>query len=125
MWNQVSAVLEEAHGILAELQSYNGAGQEIREVSVQPISQYVSVNAAECVCRRVSHMVEPGRVQTEMWEKSISNVFLQPEHKHPLERCGAGPEDQQQTDPPPCPSETHHSTFLYSGNRRCSAVGGS
>lgn len=33
MWNQVSAVLEEAHGILAELQSYNGAGQEIREVS--------------------------------------------------------------------------------------------
>lgn len=33
VWNQVSAVLEEAHGILAELQSYNGAGQEIREVS--------------------------------------------------------------------------------------------
>lgn len=32
VWNQVSAVLEEAHGILAELQSYNGAGQEIREV---------------------------------------------------------------------------------------------
>ncbi|KAJ8273096.1 hypothetical protein GJAV_G00097360, partial [Gymnothorax javanicus] len=31
VWNQVSAVLEEAHGILAELQSYNGAGQEIRE----------------------------------------------------------------------------------------------
>ena len=25
-------MLEEAHGILAELQSYNGAGQEIREV---------------------------------------------------------------------------------------------
>lgn len=36
MWNQVSAVLEEAHGILAELQSYNGAGQEIREVSTPP-----------------------------------------------------------------------------------------
>lgn len=34
MWNQVSAVLEEAHGILAELQSYNGAGQEIREVGL-------------------------------------------------------------------------------------------
>lgn len=33
VWNQVSAVLEEAHGILAELQSYNGAGQDIREVS--------------------------------------------------------------------------------------------
>lgn len=32
VYNQVSAVLEEAHGILAELQSYNGAGQEIREV---------------------------------------------------------------------------------------------
>lgn len=37
MWNQVSAVLEEAHGILAELQSYNGAGQEIREVSTTPL----------------------------------------------------------------------------------------
>ncbi|TKS88934.1 Protein FAM49A [Collichthys lucidus] len=35
VWNQVSAVLEEAHGILAELQSYNGAGQEIREVSIK------------------------------------------------------------------------------------------
>ncbi len=34
VWNQVSAVLEEAHGILAELQSYNGAGQEIREVGL-------------------------------------------------------------------------------------------
>ena len=28
-------MLEEAHGILAELQSYNGAGQEIREVSTK------------------------------------------------------------------------------------------
>lgn len=37
MWNQVSAVLEEAHGILAELQSYNGAGQEIREVSANGV----------------------------------------------------------------------------------------
>ncbi len=27
-------MLEEAHGILAELQSYNGAGQEIREVGL-------------------------------------------------------------------------------------------
>lgn len=37
VWNQVSAVLEEAHGILAELQSYNGAGQEIREVSIKAV----------------------------------------------------------------------------------------
>lgn len=37
VWNQVSAVLEEAHGILAELQSYNGAGQEIREVSTKQL----------------------------------------------------------------------------------------
>ncbi|NWR78748.1 FA49A protein, partial [Centropus unirufus] len=32
VWNQVSAVLEEAQAVLAELQSYTGAGQEIREV---------------------------------------------------------------------------------------------
>ncbi|XP_071432788.1 CYFIP-related Rac1 interactor B-like isoform X4 [Pithys albifrons albifrons] len=31
VWNQVNAVLEEAQTILAELQSYTGAGQEIRE----------------------------------------------------------------------------------------------
>lgn len=37
MWNQVNAVLEEAQGVLAELQSYTGAGQEIREVgAAQP-----------------------------------------------------------------------------------------
>ncbi|NXK18835.1 FA49B protein, partial [Arenaria interpres] len=32
VWNQVNAVLEEAQAVLAELQSYTGAGQEIREV---------------------------------------------------------------------------------------------
>uniref|UniRef100_A0A8B9C594 CYRIA/CYRIB Rac1 binding domain-containing protein n=1 Tax=Anser brachyrhynchus TaxID=132585 RepID=A0A8B9C594_9AVES len=37
VWNQVNAVLEEAQGVLAELQSYTGAGQEIREVgAAQP-----------------------------------------------------------------------------------------
>lgn len=36
MWNQVNAVLEEAQTILAELQSYTGAGQEIREVGATP-----------------------------------------------------------------------------------------
>lgn len=36
MWNQVNAVLEEAQTILAELQSYTGAGQEIREVGAAP-----------------------------------------------------------------------------------------
>lgn len=36
MWNQVNAVLEEAQTILAELQSYTGAGQEIREVGEAP-----------------------------------------------------------------------------------------
>lgn len=34
MWNQVNAVLEEAQTILAELQSYTGAGLEIREVGL-------------------------------------------------------------------------------------------
>lgn len=37
MWNQVNAVLEEAQTILAELQSYTGAGQEIREVGAAPV----------------------------------------------------------------------------------------
>lgn len=37
VWNQVNAVLEEAQGVLAELQSYTGAGQEIREVGAAPL----------------------------------------------------------------------------------------
>lgn len=37
MWNQVNAVLEEAQAVLAELQSYTGAGQEIREVGTAPL----------------------------------------------------------------------------------------
>lgn len=37
MWNQVNAVLEESQGVLAELQSYTGAGQEIREVGAAPV----------------------------------------------------------------------------------------
>lgn len=36
VWNQVNAVLEESQGVLAELQSYTGAGQEIREVGAAP-----------------------------------------------------------------------------------------
>ncbi|NXN70690.1 FA49A protein, partial [Himantopus himantopus] len=36
VWNQVNAVLEEAQAVLAELQSYTGAGQEIREVGGSP-----------------------------------------------------------------------------------------
>uniref|UniRef100_A0A8D0L2S3 CYRIA/CYRIB Rac1 binding domain-containing protein n=1 Tax=Sphenodon punctatus TaxID=8508 RepID=A0A8D0L2S3_SPHPU len=36
VWNQVNAVLEEAQTILGELQSYTGAGQEIREAIQNP-----------------------------------------------------------------------------------------
>ncbi|PIO37275.1 hypothetical protein AB205_0023460 [Aquarana catesbeiana] len=34
VWNQVNSVLEEAQSILAELQSYQGAGQEIRQMTI-------------------------------------------------------------------------------------------
>lgn len=51
VWNQVSAVLEEAHGILAELQSYNGAGQEIREVSINQSLQHGEKLALMCDAR--------------------------------------------------------------------------
>lgn len=50
VWNQVSAVLEEAHGILAELQSYNGAGQEIREVSMNQSSPHCSMGKLALMC---------------------------------------------------------------------------
>ncbi|XP_031650888.1 protein FAM49A isoform X2 [Oncorhynchus kisutch] len=61
VWNQVSAVLEEAHGILAELQSYNGAGQEIREVrggvpSQNPGDLQLQEKAWNAVCPLVAKL---------------------------------------------------------------------
>uniref|UniRef100_A0A4X2JSY4 CYRIA/CYRIB Rac1 binding domain-containing protein n=1 Tax=Vombatus ursinus TaxID=29139 RepID=A0A4X2JSY4_VOMUR len=50
VWNQVSAVLEEAQGILAELQSYTGAGQEIREAIQNPTDLPLQEKAWNAVC---------------------------------------------------------------------------
>lgn len=57
VWNQVSAVLEEAHGILAELQSYNGAGQEIREVSTKQLKLKV-LNINKLASRKITLMCD-------------------------------------------------------------------
>ncbi|KFR03500.1 Protein FAM49B [Nipponia nippon] len=46
VWNQVNAVLEEAQAVLAELQSYTGAGQEIREVGADAVLPHASVSPA-------------------------------------------------------------------------------
>uniref|UniRef100_A0A8D3CSS7 Family with sequence similarity 49 member A, like n=1 Tax=Scophthalmus maximus TaxID=52904 RepID=A0A8D3CSS7_SCOMX len=56
VWNQVSAVLEEAHGILAELQSYNGAGQEIREAIQNPGDLALQEKAWNAVCPLVAKL---------------------------------------------------------------------
>ncbi|KPP76740.1 hypothetical protein Z043_103902 [Scleropages formosus] len=56
VWNQVSAVLEEAHGILAELQSYNGAGQEIREAIQNPSDLQLQEKAWNAVCPLVAKL---------------------------------------------------------------------
>ncbi|XP_028819680.1 protein FAM49A isoform X1 [Denticeps clupeoides] len=56
VWNQVSAVLEEAHGILAELQSYNGAGQEIREAIQNPNDLQLQEKAWNAVCPLVAKL---------------------------------------------------------------------
>ncbi|KAM9737197.1 LOW QUALITY PROTEIN: telomerase reverse transcriptase [Menidia menidia] len=53
---QVSAVLEEAHGILAELQSYNGAGQEIREAIQNPGDLALQEKAWNAVCPLVAKL---------------------------------------------------------------------
>uniref|UniRef100_A0A3B4B2K9 CYRIA/CYRIB Rac1 binding domain-containing protein n=1 Tax=Periophthalmus magnuspinnatus TaxID=409849 RepID=A0A3B4B2K9_9GOBI len=56
VYNQVSAVLEEAHGILAELQSYNGAGQEIREAIQNPGDLALQEKAWNAVCPLVAKL---------------------------------------------------------------------
>ncbi|XP_041096684.1 CYFIP-related Rac1 interactor A-like isoform X2 [Polyodon spathula] len=56
VWNQVNAVLEVAHGILAELQSYNGAGQEIREAIQNPCDLQLQEQAWNAVCPLVAKL---------------------------------------------------------------------
>uniref|UniRef100_A0AAV2K7N7 CYRIA/CYRIB Rac1 binding domain-containing protein n=1 Tax=Knipowitschia caucasica TaxID=637954 RepID=A0AAV2K7N7_KNICA len=56
VYNQVSAALEEAHGILAELQSYNGAGQEIREAIQNPSDLALQEKAWNAVCPLVAKL---------------------------------------------------------------------
>ena len=54
VWNQVNAVLEEAQAVLAELQSYTGAGQEIREVgaALAPVAHPPTVARGDRWCSR-------------------------------------------------------------------------
>ncbi|KAL7980631.1 hypothetical protein Chor_001785, partial [Crotalus horridus] len=56
VWNQVNAVLEEAQTILAELQSYTGAGQEIREAIQNPSDQQLQEKAWRAVCPLVAKL---------------------------------------------------------------------
>ncbi|KFV75089.1 Protein FAM49B [Dryobates pubescens] len=52
VWNQVNAVLEEAQAVLAELQSYTGAGQEIREAIQNPAE---AASPPPCIPLLASH----------------------------------------------------------------------
>ncbi|XP_061452483.1 CYFIP-related Rac1 interactor A-like isoform X2 [Rhineura floridana] len=56
VWNQVNAVLEEAQTILAELQSYTGAGQEIREAIQNPSDLQLQEKAWNAVCPLVAKL---------------------------------------------------------------------
>uniref|UniRef100_A0A672V6J7 Protein FAM49A-like n=1 Tax=Strigops habroptila TaxID=2489341 RepID=A0A672V6J7_STRHB len=56
VWNQVNAVLEEAQAVLAELQSYTGAGQEIREAIQNPADPRLQERAWSAVCPLVAKL---------------------------------------------------------------------
>ncbi|XP_076213452.1 CYFIP-related Rac1 interactor A-like isoform X1 [Aptenodytes patagonicus] len=56
VWNQVNAVLEEAQAVLAELQSYTGAGQEIREAIQNPGDLRLQEKAWSAVCPLVAKL---------------------------------------------------------------------
>ncbi|XP_040280584.1 CYFIP-related Rac1 interactor A-like isoform X2 [Bufo gargarizans] len=56
VWNQVNSVLEEAQGILAELQSYRGAGQEIRQAIQNPSDVHLQEEAWRAVCPLVAKL---------------------------------------------------------------------
>ncbi|XP_068773743.1 CYFIP-related Rac1 interactor A-like isoform X1 [Struthio camelus] len=56
VWNQVNAVLEEAQAVLAELRSYTGAGQEIREAIQNPGDLQLQEKAWTAVCPLVAKL---------------------------------------------------------------------
>ncbi|XP_057268539.1 CYFIP-related Rac1 interactor A-like isoform X1 [Pezoporus wallicus] len=56
VWNPVNAVLEEAQAVLAELQSYTGAGQEIREAIQNPADPRLQERAWGAVCPLVAKL---------------------------------------------------------------------
>ncbi|MEE6484361.1 hypothetical protein FKM82_013849 [Ascaphus truei] len=56
VWNQVNSVLEEAQGVLAELQSYTGAGQEIRQAIQNPGNVQLQEEAWHAVCPLVAKL---------------------------------------------------------------------
>ncbi|CAH2222174.1 Hypothetical predicted protein [Pelobates cultripes] len=56
VWNQVNSVLEEAQGVLAELQSYRGAGQEIRQAIQNPLDLHLQEEAWRSVCPLVAKL---------------------------------------------------------------------
>ncbi|XP_014801894.1 PREDICTED: protein FAM49B-like isoform X1 [Calidris pugnax] len=56
VWNQVNAVLEEAQAVLAELQSYTGAGHEIREAIQNPGDLRLQERAWSAVCPLVAKL---------------------------------------------------------------------
>ncbi|KAK1805013.1 hypothetical protein P4O66_019372 [Electrophorus voltai] len=74
VWNQVSAVLEEAHGILAELQSYNGAGQEIREAIQNPNDLQLQEKAWNAVCPLVAKLKRFYEFSLRLGEW-VANIF--------------------------------------------------
>lgn len=52
VWNQISAVLQDSESMLADLQAYKGAGQEIRDVCLLKIncsSLEANPNKTQCV----------------------------------------------------------------------------
>ncbi|XP_033925176.1 CYFIP-related Rac1 interactor A-like isoform X2 [Melopsittacus undulatus] len=56
VWNGVNAVLEEAQTVLAELRSYTGAGQEIREAIQNPAEPRLQERAWAAVCPLVAKL---------------------------------------------------------------------
>uniref|UniRef100_A0A7M4EEG8 CYFIP related Rac1 interactor A n=1 Tax=Crocodylus porosus TaxID=8502 RepID=A0A7M4EEG8_CROPO len=50
VWNQISAVLQDSESMLADLQSYKGAGQEIREAIQNPNDIQLQEKAWNSVC---------------------------------------------------------------------------
>lgn len=92
IYNQVNVVLKDAEGILEDLQSYRGAGHEIREAIQHPADEKLQEKAWGAVVPLVGKLkkfYEFSEIRSSI-KRSSGSLNKYPIFSHPASRARAG-----------------------------------